>query len=621
MTIGSALSIAVAGMQMNQTETGVVAQNIARAGQAGYTAKRVGAVEYQGLQGVFGLKAVVRREFDAQIWNQLLQSNSPNAYLETQQSYLSQLDQFMGQTTAGASVPSALGAFDQALHALVTSPEDVSTRMALLDKAQVLASRLNQASNDVQSLRSSAEAQIADQVAKVNALTQEISDLNSRIVGQANAGQDVSNLLDARDEAVKNLSSYMDISTRESKDGHLSVFTTSGLSLVSDHGTQFEFDAHGTLTADRVWSETDSERAVGTIRVVGDGSQVIDVISSGALRSGSLAALVELRDVTLVHAQAQLDDIAAGLAEAMSNRTAEGTAASSGAAEGFDVDLTGLQAGNRVTLTYTDVATGRSRTVTFVRVDDPSVLPLADGATANPDDTVHGIDFSGGIGSAVAQIQSALGGSFDVSNPSGETLRILGDGGVSTDVTGLSASITSTALQDGEVGLPLFTDGAADDIYTGSFEIGSQRVGFSTRIAVNPSVVADPSLLVKWQTSPATEAGDPTRPQALLDRLENQIFDFGSETGMAADGHGFTSTLANFADRVVSFWGAAASSATSAYDSQSIIQSNLEQRMKTASGVNVDQELARLIQLQSSYAANARVLTTAKEMLDALMQS
>jgi flagellar hook-associated protein FlgK len=41
MSLGSALSIAVAGMQLNQTETGIVAQNIARAGQAGYTAKRV----------------------------------------------------------------------------------------------------------------------------------------------------------------------------------------------------------------------------------------------------------------------------------------------------------------------------------------------------------------------------------------------------------------------------------------------------------------------------------------------------------------------------------------------------------------------------------------------------
>jgi flagellar hook-associated protein 1 FlgK len=42
--------------------------------------------------------------------------------------------------------------------------------------------------------------------------------------------------------------------------------------------------------------------------------------------------------------------------------------------------------------------------------------------------------------------------------------------------------------------------------------------------------------------------------------------------------------------------------------------------MKTTSAVNMDQELARLIQLQSAYSANARVLSTARDMLDALMR-
>ncbi len=620
MTIGSALSIAVAGMQLNQTETGVVAQNIARAGQAGYTAKRVGTIDYQGLQGVFGLRAVVSREFDKTIWSQLLQSSSPNAYLETQQKYLSQLDQSMGKTDAGANVASAIVDFDQALHGLATSPDDVSSKMAMVDKAQVLASQLNQASDDVQALRTSVEAEIAGQIDAVNGLTTKIADLNARIVGQENAGQDVTNLQDARDEAVRQLATYMDIGTLESTDGHLSVFTTTGLTLVSDHGTQFEFDARGTLTANTVWSADDDARGVGTIRVTDNGSQVVDLIATDALRSGSIAALVELRDVTLVHAQAQLDGIAAGLAEAMSNHTVDGTAVTSGASNGFDIDLTGLQQGNRVTLSYTDAVTGKAKTVTIVRVDDPSAPAIDDTATPDPDDTVHAVDFSGGMGSVAAQIQAALGTDFTVSNPSGNVLQILDDGGIATRATGLSADITSTALQDGETGMPLFTDGAADDYYTGSFEHGSQKIGFAARITVNPAVISDPSLLVKWQTSPATAAGDATRPLALLARLETTSYTFGSETGLAAEGHGFSTTLSTFADRMVSYWGAASASAASALESQSTIQSNLEERMKTASGVNVDQELARLIQLQSAYAANARVMSTAKEMLDALMQ-
>ena len=102
MTIGSAMSIAVAGLSINQVETGVVAQNIARAGQDGYTAKRVSVFDYQNNAGVVGLRAVVQREFDKTVWGQLLQSTSPNAYLQTQQTHLAQVDQFMGRPpTAG----------------------------------------------------------------------------------------------------------------------------------------------------------------------------------------------------------------------------------------------------------------------------------------------------------------------------------------------------------------------------------------------------------------------------------------------------------------------------------------------------------------------------------------
>ena len=47
---------------------------------------------------------------------------------------------------------------------------------------------------------------------------------------------------------------------------------------------------------------------------------------------------------------------------------------------------------------------------------------------------------------------------------------------------------------------------------------------------------------------------------------------------------------------------------------------SLQQRFNDASGVNVDEEMANLLTLQNSYAANARVVTAIKEMLDALIQ-
>jgi aminopeptidase N len=47
-----------------------------------------------------------------------------------------------------------------------------------------------------------------------------------------------------------------------------------------------------------------------------------------------------------------------------------------------------------------------------VRVDDPSALPLSNAATADPNDTVIGVDFSGGPAAVAAQLNAALSASY-----------------------------------------------------------------------------------------------------------------------------------------------------------------------------------------------------------------
>ena len=55
-------------------------------------------------------------------------------------------------------------------------------------------------------------------------------------------------------------------------------------------------------------------------------------------------------------------------------------------------------------------------------------------------------------------------------------------------------------------------------------------------------------------------------------------------------------------------------------EGQQIALSTAQSRFAEQSGVKIDEEMSKLIQLQSAYSANARVLTAAKEMLDTLMR-
>ena len=163
-------------------------------------------------------------------------------------------------------------------------------------------------------------------------------------------------------------------------------------------------------------------------------------MSTNSIRSGKIAAYLELRDNTLVKAQAQIDQFAASMSSALSDKTTAGTAAPASVLPqaGFDLDLTGLQSGNVIHVTYKDNTTGITHNLSIVRVDDPSVLPLSNTATLDPNDEVLGVNFSGGMASVVSQLNAALGPSANLqfSNPSGSTLRVLDDGAPNrSDVT------------------------------------------------------------------------------------------------------------------------------------------------------------------------------------------
>src|SRR5262249_59096347 len=274
------------------------------------------------------------------------------------------------------------------------------------------------------------------------------------------------------------------------------------------------FDAQGSMTPTAQWSADPSKRNVGTITLTGVNGGDFDLIANNSIRSGKIAAYLEMRDQVLVQPQNQLDALAAGMASALSDKTTDGTPVPpSGGQSGFDIDLSGLQAGNSVRLSYTDNATGKQQTVTLVRVDDPSALPLSNTATTDPNDKVIGLDFSGGLSSVVSQLSSALAGTgLQFSNPTGSTLRILDDGLANkASVHSVSYTTTATSLTAGGAQLPFFLD--ANSPYTGAItSVGPQSRGLAARIAVNAGLVADPSKLVVYQTPPFTPAPHPTRP-------------------------------------------------------------------------------------------------------------
>ena len=66
--------------------------------------------------------------------------------------------------------------------------------------------------------------------------------------------------------------------------------------------------------------------------------------------------------------------------------------------------------------------------------------------------------------------------------------------------------------------------------------------------------------------------------------------------------------------------GDAAQSADALKQGQDVVLNSLQQRFNDSASVNIDEEMANLVSLQNSYAANARVLTTVRDMIDTLLK-
>ena len=620
MSLSQALSAAISGLKVNQSGLALVAANVANANTAGYVRKTVSQVATGGNgTGISVLMTGVQRELDAYVQSQLRTENSGASYATTRSQALNQLQGVYGTPGSANTLESVYNTFTNALQALSTSPDDTAARSAVLSAAQLLTQQLNQSSNSIQALRSNAELGISQAVNAGNQAMSQIAVLNQRIAAAAgNNDGATATLMDQRDACVDQLSQLMDINVVKGDNNQISVFTNSGVQLVGTQASQLSFDAKGTIGASSLWSADPNQRGVGTLTLVSPTGGSVDLIQSNAIRSGQIAAYLQVRDDDLVQAQNQMDAIASAMASALSDKTTAGAPVTSGLQSGFQVDMSGLSAGNNITVNYTDSLTNTPRTITLVRVDDASVLPLSNDAAAK-NSKVIGIDFSGDINSVMAQITRALGGTGMVaSNPSGNILQVVNDGaGNICNVTSLTTTKTVTTFSSGGVEIPFFSDGGVD--YTGTITAqGSQSVGFAGRISVNSALLADPSKLVSYAAD--TPAGDSTRPDFIFSQLTTGTLQFSPNTGIGTSGAPFSGSISTFLRQVISQQGQAASTASNLKDGQDVVLNSLQQRFNDSSGVNVDQEMATLLTLQNAYAANARVLSTVKDMFDTLIK-
>jgi len=607
MDLFGALSTAFNGLNQTQDALSVVSQNVAGASQPGYVRR-----EYVG-DTSSGVGPTVKRTLDSYVQKQLWSETSSSGYASIQADYANQLNALYGDPNSTSNLSSNFDALTNALTSLQSNPTGQGEQSAVLTAASTLAQQVNTTSNGIQNLRSSSEDAISQSVTDANNLLQQLASLNTQI--SAAPGANNLDLQDSRDAALSQLSNLMTVAVTQNPDGTVDLATRNGLSLLSG-GTPatLGFNAHSNLSATSLYSTDASQSGVGTITLT-SGGRTTDLLASGTPIGGQIGGLVDLRDNVLVQAQSQLDDFAAGVSQALSNREVS----SSPVAGGLSIDTTGLQRGNRISLSYVD-NNGVSHQATIIRVDDASQLPLPNTATGDPNDQVIGVSFANGTANAATAVQSALnslgqGVTVSASSATPPTNELTFTAASPASVSTLSASVTNTQLQGQGAALPMFADSATGSPYTGSFDGGSKRAGYAQRIEVNPALQKLPSALT--DATGTSSSGDTTRINALVSQLSTQPINMSTQSGIPYSNN---MTAGDYVKQVLQTQANTTNQLTTLSNSQSVVLSSVQSRFNQGASVNMDEELTNLTALQNVYAANAKVMTAVRDMFTVLMQ-
>lgn len=226
--------------------------------------------------------------------------------------------------------------------------------------------------------------------------------------------------------------------------------------------------------------------------------------------------------------------------------------------------------------------------------------------------TVDGRDVAPGSGDPQALTGGRIGGLFAVRDEVTVQLQKQIDQLASAFADRFQDPATDPSIAAGAPGL--FTAGGLAHDRADPGDV----VGMAERIALNPSV--DPGQGgALWRirdgvgAAAAGPAGDATQVFRFLAAFEDGL------TLPADSGLPTSLTLGALGAELVGHQQSARASAETRAERQAAVSGALRDSRANATGVNVDAELQKMLQIEKSYAANANVVRTAARMLDELL--
>ena len=308
----SLLNTGLTGILSNQKALETTSNNITNANTPGYSRQRAdfesnpSQVTGSGYIGQGVNVADIQRLNNEFVNTQLRSDTTLHSEQTALVENLNGMDDLLGNEKTGLN--QALTQFFGTLQEAAESPASSSLREQALNQADNLVSRFKSVDSQLRSREETVDGRIAGNLNEINSLADGIAELNLKIAespGRA-SGRDANELLDKRDEKLRQLSELVQVQTNENNDGTVDVSIGKGQGIVSK----------GNSASLRLSGSTDQVgRREVLLEGVGRDRAITHEITGGAL-GGNLTFRDEILEPTLNG----IGRIAIGLSERMNEQ-------------------------------------------------------------------------------------------------------------------------------------------------------------------------------------------------------------------------------------------------------------------------------------------------------------
>lgn len=657
------LSIGNQALQANQTALNTVGQNISNVNTPGYSRQVANFVSRENLAGSYisDIERIADDFMTRQVWSDTSNFN----YNQKLESFANELDNLLA--SENTSLSSALNEYFGALQSAVDDPTSLPNRQLFLAQASALENRIGGLQDSLTRQNESINVQLDSTVAQINNIVPRIAELNHQISKNTASDTVPNETLDQRDLLIEQLSGFIDIKTSVDTNGLVDIYIGEGQPLVI-----------GTNSNRLVSIQGDPDPSKNDVALdIGSRPNVI----TDRINGGSLGGLLDYRESNLANATNELGRVVMAFTETMNEQhklgmdlngdlggllfkdindpdlmvnRVSGSSNNGGTIQQARVEITDTSAlkassyklifnsNNNFSITrnqdgqlfnqnsFTDVATNAtdvdqdgeyywnsSTNELTIQMDGFKLTLDGQTAFAGGDSFLVQPVSSGASDFAVAMtdprdlaLASPLAGSSSINNTgTGSIEVVVTDTSVTTFTTtpgamtpaidisfsagGSGLEYTVTEQGTGTVITPATAYVAGAPIVLNGYEVtisNSPAVGDTFSVNFNTGGVSDNRNALAMSDLQFAKVVEGASYQDVYAKLVQQV---GTETKVAQ-----SNTQA----------------------SQAVLNVSIDQRA-SVSGVNLDEEAAKLIQFQQAYSASAKLISVSQSIFDTLLQS